>query len=96
MKHRSILGVLALVLLSWNASAQVRGGNRGRPNAAAENFGSVERTMLLRQGIRSGRGGDVVFGSVQRRAALMGTTVRMSIPVNQLYGNQRSRIHRRR
>lgn len=82
MKHRStVLAALALVLLSWNASAQGR-GVRGGAEKGAPCYGSVERTRLLSQGVgrTAVKGSGVVYGGVERRAALSGTRVHMPLP----------------
>lgn len=72
MKLRSRLFTLfALVLLSWNASAQVRSGARLPKKPApvpVQEFGSVQRTKLLQMG--RGKAGAQQLGSVQRRTLL--------------------------
>jgi hypothetical protein len=75
MKLRSqFFAVLALVCLSWNASAQARGGTRfvKKPvPVPVQEFGSVERTKLLKMASgKSASEGAKHLGSAQRRALL--------------------------
>lgn len=79
MKSRSLLAVLALVCLSWNASAQRPQAKRPvrRPVAApSQQYGSVQRTRLLEMGRTHNT--ERQLGSVQRRALL--TTGRALTP----------------
>jgi hypothetical protein len=79
MKPRSLLAVLALVCLTWNASAQRAQTKRPVRRAVAapsQQYGSVQRTRLLEMG--RARNTEHHLGSVQRRALL--TTGRALTP----------------
>ncbi len=87
MKIRSQLFTLfAFVLLSWNASASPAARPRlqsKRPAIPVQEFGSVERTKLLRMGAGCGASeGAKRLGSVERRT-LLTTGKPLRLPVKQ-------------
>ena len=78
MKSRMpALAILALVLLSWDASAQTRVDRRRLDAQKVESFGSVARVKLLQQArTRDFRSQDAMrLGATERRAVLTGTVV---------------------
>jgi hypothetical protein len=82
IRRSPLFALLALVVLSWNASAQARSGPRFRakpPQVPVQEFGSVARTKLLQMGGgRSATPGAMQLGSVQRRVLLTtGNAVRV-------------------
>ena len=67
-----LLTVLALLFLSWDASAQARGvrPTQGTANSPIQ-YGSFERTKLLQQSRGRGNAADVLrLGAVDRRTLL--------------------------
>jgi hypothetical protein len=82
---------IAIVALSWSTSAQSRSRAPSRNmRATAEkpvHFGSVARTKLLQQarGRNAGSADVLRLGSVERRAALTGTSLQVKKPERRLF-----------
>ena len=76
----SALTLFALLVLSWNVSAQRRATPSVPRASGAQQFGSVARTKLLNQVRGRGAVDTLRLGSIQRRALLTGATVQVNKP----------------
>jgi len=78
------LVLFALVLFSWDASAQTRRTTRREPTPTTRSvpeFGSVARNKLLRQARGNAASRDLLrLGSTARRAILTGKSVQVPRP----------------
>ena len=71
MRHAVPAALLALVCLSWSASAQVPVARPAKGSTQTVQYGSFERTKLLQQGRSRSAKQDVLrLGAVDRRTLL--------------------------
>lgn len=89
----SMLAVVALLVLAWDAEAQGRSAGQGR--APAVTYGSVERTKLLTQSAAKRGDARATYGSVERRAKLAGATVKFPRKLSETNGSLRTSWRRR-